>query len=123
MSDINLLTCNSVVLKNPSSYDVNYSDLDGENSYVGETGHTVRDMIRANQVSIAVSWDRLTLSELSSLLTTCTGNSSYTLTYLDFRTGAFKTSTFRPDNRSGKAKKIRNISSGLYSLSFNFIEL
>ena len=122
MADIELLTCDGVKLKNPSTYNIQYSDLDSDNSYTSETGYLVRDMIRSNHRTISVSWNRLTLAELSSILKTCTGNPAYTLTYLDFYSGEMQTGKFYPDNRQGNSKKIYSLGSGLYSLSFNFIE-
>lgn len=122
MANIQILKCDGVQLKNPTTYDIQYADLDSDNSFTSETGFLVRDMIRANQRTIAVSWDRLTLGELSSLLKRCTAKSSVTLEYLDFYSGVITTGKFYTDNRQGATRKIKTLANGLFSLSFNFIE-
>lgn len=121
MGDIVLLKVDNASIKNPSSYDMSYSDVDG-NNYTSETGVHNRDLVRANVASISVSWDRLTLSELSELMQKLTGKVKYTLTYLDFYSGEFKTGNFRSSSVKGKAKKIYSLGNGLYSLSLSFEE-
>lgn len=122
MGDIVLLKVDNVSIKNPSSYDMSYSDVDGGNNYTSETGVYNRDLVRANVASISVSWDRLTLSELSELMQKLTGKVEYTLTYLDFYSGEFKTGNFRSSSAKGKAKKIYSLGNGLYSFSLSFKE-
>ena len=121
MGNIVLLKVDNMIIKNPSSYDMSYSDVDG-NNYTSETGVHNRDLVRANVASISVSWNRLTLSELSELMQKLTGKVKYTLTYLDFYSGEFKTGSFRSSSAQGKAKKIYSLGNGLYSLSLSFEE-
>lgn len=122
MGDIVLLKVDNVSIKNPSYYDMSYSDIDGSNDYTSETGIYNRDLVRTNVATISVSWDRLTLSELSELMQRLTGKIKYTLTYIDFYSGDFKTGNFRSVSAKGKAKKIYSLGNGLYSFSLTFKE-
>lgn len=111
-----------VRLKNPSSYSMQYKDLDSDNSYTNLTGVLVRDMIRSNHRTIDVSWNRLTTKELSDILKRCTGQSQYTIRFFDFYSGDWDTSTFYPSDRKSDAKIIKPDLKGLFTLSLSFIE-
>lgn len=116
-----LLTVDGVALREPSKYDISYKDLDSDNSYTSETGVLVRDMIRSNQVTISVSWDRLTESELKSILSAISGKESFSLAYFDFLSMETKTGKFYASDRGATGKRVRKIG-GLFSISFNIIE-
>lgn len=126
-----LLTIEGVALKEPSSYDLTYKDLDSENSYTSETGYLNRDIIRVNQRNIAVSWDSLSSSELKTILNAINLGSSATsekssknflsISYFDYMTMTQRTGTFYPDDRGAKGKLVR-AKNGRFSISFNFIE-
>lgn len=110
-----------VALKEPSSYDVTYSDLDSDNSFTSETGILNRDMIRPNQHTIPASWSRLTNAELKAILHAVSGKSEFQLTYFDFYDMNYKTGRFYASDRKCKGKLVRK-KGGCFSLSFDFIE-
>lgn len=116
-----LLMIDGVVLKNPTKYDIEYADLDSENSYTSETGVLVRDMIRSNHVTITVEWNYLTSSEVKSILQTIKGKSEFKLTYLNTLEDAQVQGRFYAQNRKVGGKLVR-LSNGLYSLSTVFSE-
>lgn len=117
-----VLEIDDVPVPSPSSYGMKYSDLDSSNSYTSETGSLVRDMIRANQVTLSLSWDKLKLPELSKILQVGTGKDMYKIKYLDVYSASMKTGYFYPNDRNVKAIRIKTVSKGLYSLTFNYIE-
>lgn len=116
-----LLTVDGVALKEPSTYDMTYKDLDSDNSFTSETGILNRDMIRANQRNISVSWERLTLGEMKSILHAVSGKSEFQLTYFDFYDMDFRNGKFYANDRQGVGKRIK-VKEGLFSLSFNITE-
>ena len=77
-----VLEIDDVPVPSPSSYGMKYSDLDSSNSYTSETGSLVRDMIRANHVTLSLSWNKLKLPELSKILQVGTGKDMYKIKYL-----------------------------------------
>jgi hypothetical protein len=123
---MSLMSVNGTALKEPSTYNIVKRDLDSENSYTSETGILVRDMIRANHVTIEVAWEKLSLSELQALSSLISnGQPSFTLTYFDYFTGADVTGKFYAHDRSGTAVKVnRRNDNGYecYQLSTQFIE-
>ena len=116
-----LLTVDGVSLREPSKYDITYKDLDSENSYTSETGILNRDMIRSNQHTISVGWDRLTADEMKEILHAVSNKSEFQLTYFDYYDMNYKTGRFYANDRQGVGKRVRK-TGGLFSLSFNIIE-
>lgn len=116
-----LLTVDGVALKDPSDYDITYKDLDSENSFTSETGILNRDMIRSNQHTLSLGWDRLTADELKTILQAVSGKSEFMLTYFDFYAMEYKTGRFYANDRKGTGKKVRKVK-GLFSVSFNITE-
>lgn len=116
-----LLTVDGVALREPSKYDITYKDLDSENSYTSETGILNRDMIRSNQHTISVGWDRLTANEMKVILQAVSNKSEFQLKYFDYYDMDYKTGRFYANDRQGVGKKVRKIG-GLFSLSFNITE-
>ena len=116
-----LLTVDGVALREPSKYDITYKDLDSENSYTSETGILNRDMIRSNQHTISVGWDRLTANEMKVILQAVSNKSEFQLRYFDYYDMDYKTGRFYANDRQGVGKKVRKIG-GLFSLSFNITE-
>lgn len=116
-----LLTVGGVELREPSKYDITYKDLDSDNSYTSETGILNRDMIRSNQHTISVGWDRLTADEMKTILQAVSGKSEFQLTYFDYYTMSYQTGRFYANDRQGVGKRVRKIR-GLFSLSFNITE-
>lgn len=121
-----LLSVNGTGLKEPSTYNIVKRDLDSENSYTSETGILVRDMIRANHVTIDVAWEHLTQAEFQSIASLISGGSDhFTLTYYDYYRGIDATGTFYAYDRSGEAIKVRRYNNNgyeNYSLSTQLIE-
>ena len=116
-----LLTVDGVALREPSKYDITYKDLDSDNSYTSETGILNRDMIRSNQHTISVGWDRLTATEMQTILNAVSNKSEFQLRYFDYYDMDYKTGRFYANDRQGVGKKVRKIG-GLFSLSFNITE-
>lgn len=126
MSLITLLKVDGVALKNPSTYDPTFKDLDSSNSYTSETGVLNRDMIRGNHRTINVEWTKLNLQELQTILRSVSDDEalkpSFQLEYFDVYSGTFKTGKFYATDRGVKTKRIRTTSDGYFSLAFNFVE-
>lgn len=116
-----LLTVDGVELREPSKYDITYKDLDSDNSYTSETGILNRDMIRSNQHTISVGWDRLTADEMQKILRAVSNKSEFQLRYFDYYDMDYKIGRFYANDRQGVGKKVRKIG-GLFSLSFNITE-
>lgn len=64
---MNLIKFNNVTVANPSTYEVEYSDVNGEKSQV-EDGTTYIEQIRGNVPTIKVGWTNLRQSELNLIL-------------------------------------------------------
>ena len=118
---MSLLTIDGVSIKEPSKYDITYKDLDSSNSYTSETGILNRDMIRANQHTISVSWDYLSTDEMKAIMRAVSGKSEFQLSYFDYFTMQYQTGRFYADDRNGIGKKLRK-TGGRFSLSFDLIE-
>lgn len=116
-----LLTVDGVELKEPSVYDITYKDLDSDNSYTSETGILNRDMIRSNQHTISVSWTRLDVNEMKTILHAVSNKSEFQLTYFDYYDMDFKTGKFYAADRKGTGKLVRK-TGGYFALSFDLIE-
>lgn len=121
MADMVLLKVDTVSLPNPSTYDIDFKDLDSENSYTSETGVLVREMIRANQHKISVAWDSLTQDECKAIMQAVSGKESFQLTYWDYYSMTFETGKFYANDRSVKGIRVKLIG-GKYSLSFTITE-
>jgi hypothetical protein len=117
----NTLIVDTVVLPNPSSMDYGMKDLDSDNSYTSETGSLVRDVIGYDNVTLSLSWDRLSIANVSKILKACTRKEKISVTYFDLYDAAFKTQDFYSTDRSMNTKKIRSTSDGYFSLSFDII--
>lgn len=115
------ITVDGVLLPNPSSYDVQYADLDSENSYTSETGVLVRDMIRSNQRTVSVSWDIVSNSQLQAILQAISGRDSFQLKYWDFFDDDYRTGKFYADNRKTSAIRLKKVR-GRLTLSTSLIE-
>lgn len=120
-----LLTVDSIELPNPSKYDIQYADLDSENSFTSETGVLNRDMVRGNQVTLQVGWDRLGYTDLQKILQAVsaysTQKAAISVTYWDYYIGDYRTMTAYAYNRQATGIRVRPIN-GRFSLSFNIIE-
>ena len=120
------MSVNGTDLQEPSTYDIVKADLDSENSYTSETGILVRDMIRANHVTISVAWEHLTQVQLQAIAALISnGSSSFNLTSWDYYTGVNKTGKSYAHDRSGQAIKVNRTNNGgyeQYSLSTQLIE-
>ena len=126
MSNLIMLKVDGTPLPNPTAYDITYKDLDSSNSYTSETGVLNRDMVRGNHRTITVDWSLLKYSELRTILRCVSDDDrlkpSFTLEYFDFYSGSYKTGKFYASDRGVKSKRIRTLSSGYFSVGFNFIE-
>lgn len=123
---MSLMYVNGTALQEPSTYDITKADLDSENSYTSETGVLVRDMIRANHVTISVAWEHLTQVQLQAIASLISnGSSSFNLQYWDYYTGSNRTGKFYAHDRSGQAIRVNRTNNGgyeQYSLSTQLIE-
>lgn len=126
-----LLSVNGTDLQEPSTYNITKRDLDSENSYTSETGILVRDIIRANHVTIDVAWEHLTLVQFQAIAALISKDNKeeqkqFTLTYFDYYKGTNVTGTFYAHDRSGTAIKVRRITNPNgyehYQLSTQLIE-
>ena len=76
---MNLIKLNGLVPTNPSSYDVEFADVNGEDSKL-EDGYNYVEQVRADVPTIKVSWTNLTETEVEAI-TTELSNGSINVTY------------------------------------------
>ena len=108
-----IIKLNNHIPKNPSTYDVSFSDVNGEKSSL-EDGTTYIEQIRGDVPTIKVGWTNLTQSELEAImneLVDATVNVEYFY-------GTMQSATMTKSDRSLKLKFIDTAGNNYWDLSF-----
>ena len=109
---MNLIKLNGLVPTNPSSYDVEFSDVNGEDSKL-EDGYNYVEQVRADVPTIKVAWTNLTEIEVEAI-TTELSNDSINVTYFYCGTNEAEMTT---GARSLKLKSIDSQGNSYWDLS------
>lgn len=117
-----LLKINSIELPNPSTYQVQQSDLDGTGTSRSITGNLYRNCIRKNLVKILVSWENLPYDKVSTIMNSI-DSESFTVNYYD-GTDTLKTIKGYTGDRSLSTVSVNpnDMTDSRWNLSFNIIE-
>lgn len=110
---MDLIKFNSFTPPAPTTYDIEYSDVNGEESGL-EDGTTYLEQVRADVPEIKVGWTNLTKNEVTAI-TDIMANDTVTVQYFY---GTMKTATMRKSSRSLKLKFIDDNSETYWNLSF-----
>lgn len=116
-----ILTINGVGVHNPSSFSVDIMDLSSEESGRLLNGEMTKDLI-ARKRKLNCSWNTLTWSQVSQLLTAVEQSINLTVTYPDPQIGSYTTKTFYVGDRSAPAVWLADGKEYWNGTSFNFIE-
>lgn len=112
-----MLKVNNVVIKTPSSFQVDISDIDGESNR-NARGELIRDRIAVKR-KLNCSWQGLTDAEIKSILSAIT-DTFFTVEYPDPLVGGLTTKTFYVGDRNAPMYNYKlHIWEGL---TCNFIE-
>lgn len=109
---MNLIKLNDYITPNPSSYDVEYSDVNGENVSV-EDGTTYIEQVRADVPKIKLAWTNLSQEEVSAI-TSELSNDVITVQYFY---GEMKTARMTAGARALKLKNIDTSGNTYWNLS------
>lgn len=110
---MNLIKLNDYTPPAPSTYDIDYSDVNGEESQL-EDGTTYIEQVRADVPEIKVGWTNLTSSEVTSI----TNILSESVITVQYYYGTMLTCSMKPSNRSLKLKHIAENGDMFWDLSF-----
>ena len=100
---MDLIKLNNYTPPAPSTYDIDYSDVNGEESQV-EDGTTYIEQIRADVPTIRVGWTNLSKDEVISI----TDELSEEIVSVQYFYGTTKNAEMRTGSRSLKLKSIDN---------------
>ena len=110
---MNLIKLNGLVPTNPSSYDVEFADVNGEDSKL-EDGYNYVEQVRADVPTIKVGWTNITKEDVIAI----TEEVSDAVTSVTYFFGALRQADMTTSNRSCKLKAIDNSGSTYWDLSF-----
>lgn len=110
---MDLIKLNNYTPPAPSTYDIEYSDVNGEESQV-EDGTTYIEQIRADVPTIKVGWTNLSKDEVTSI----TDELSEEIVSVQYFYGTTKNAEMRTGSRSLKLKSIDNSGNTYWDLSF-----
>lgn len=101
----------------PTSYSVNYEDVDGGDTAESETGVSLIHVVRLKKAKISVSYKALPTADLTGIMTELS-KQSVNITYFD---GTYKTAEMRC--KSPKINMVSNLDGSYWDLSFDLNEL
>ena len=110
---MDLIKLNNYTPPAPSTYDIDYSDVNGEESQV-EDGTTYIEQIRADVPTIKVGWTNLSKDEVTSI----TDELTEEIVSVQYFYGTTKNAEMRTGARSLKLKGIDNSGNTYWDLSF-----
>ena len=110
---MDLIKLNNYTPPAPSTYDIDYSDVNGEESQV-EDGTTYIEQIRADVPTIKVGWTNLSKDEVTSI----TDELTEEIVSVQYFYGTTKNAEMRTGSRSLKLKSIDNSGNTYWDLSF-----
>lgn len=106
----------------PTEYQVDYEDIDSENTTRDQRAYTHRDRLRAEVKKLHVRW-KLTPDQLEAVAAHLRP-ASFTLTYLDLTLGEVRTSSFNCPKKSAKLIVNSSDPSGQWiDFSANIVEM
>lgn len=118
----NYISIGGYQLPAPTSYEVQRSDLDSENTTRNEAGYLSRDRIRSGVYKIIAKW-RIPTSDLQRIVTAISP-ASFSVTFLDLTTASYKTATMYVGDRTASVVVGDNsVNEMLVDFAVNFIEL
>lgn len=100
----------------PTSYSVNYEDVDGGDTTESETGVSLVHVVRSKKVKISVTYSNLPSADLNVIMAQLS-KISILVTYFD---GTEKTAYMRC--KSPSINMVSNVSGGFWDLSFELKE-
>ena len=109
---MNLIKLNNHIPPNPATYDVDFSDVNGENSNL-EDGTTYIEQIRGDVPEIKVGWTNLTQSELEAIM----NELADATVEVEYFYGTMQKATMTKSNRSLKLKFIDTAGNNYWNLS------
>lgn len=107
-----LLKLNNYTPPNPSSYDIDFSDVNGEETKV-EDGTTYIEQVREGVPQVKVSWTNLTQAQVTAITNEISGDTVEVQYYY----GTMQTATMTKSNRSLKLKNIDSSGNTYWNLS------
>lgn len=110
---MDLIKLNNYTPPAPTTYDVEYSDVNGEKSQV-EDGTTYIEQVRADVPTIKVGWTNLTKDEVTAV----TNEVSDAVTNVTYFFGTEKTAEMTVSARACKLKSIDSAGNTYWDLSF-----
>lgn len=108
-----LIKLNDYTPPAPTQYDIDYSNVNGEESKV-EDGTTYIEQIRADVPEIKVAWTNLTQSEVEAI----TDEVSNDIINVQYYYGSMRIAEMTTSNRSLKLKSIDDNGNTYWNLSF-----
>ena len=110
---MSLIKLNNYTPPAPTQYDVDYSDVNGENSNL-EDGTTYIEQIRGDVPEIKVGWTNLTQAEVTAI----TNELADATVEVQYFYGTMRSATMTKSNRSLKLKSIDSAGNHYWNLSF-----
>ena len=110
---MDLIKLNNYTPPAPTQYDVDYSDVNGENSNL-EDGTTYIEQIRGDVPDIKVGWTSLTQEEVTAI----TNELSEATVNVQYFYGIMRSATMTKSNRALKLKFIDANGNTYWNLSF-----
>ena len=110
---MDLIKLNNYTPPAPTQYDVDYSDVNGENSNL-EDGTTYIEQIRGDVPEIKVGWTNLTQAEVTAI----TNELADATVEVQYFYGTMRSATMTKSNRSLKLKSIDSAGNHYWNLSF-----
>ena len=110
---MDLIKLNDYTPPAPTTYDVDYSDVNGEQSQV-EDGTTYIEQVRADVPEIKVGWTNLTQAEVTAITNELAGAT----VNVQYFYGTLKSATMTKSNRSLKLKFVDDSGNTYWNLSF-----
>lgn len=117
MEDMTILSIDGKVLKTPTSYKLDFEDIDAETTTRSEDGYLHRDRIQHEMPKIAVGWDSLTNAEVEDIINTISPVSFQVQYYF----GTLRSAQMYAGTPSLELVRI-NYGNAIWKLSFNLID-
>ena len=110
---MDLIKLNGYIPPAPSTYDISYSDVNGEQTGL-EDGTTYIEQVRADVPEIKVGWTNLTQDEVTSITNELAGAT----VEVEYFYGITKGATMTKSDRALKLKTIDSAGNTYWNLSF-----
>lgn len=110
---MDLIKLNNYTPPSPTQYDVDYSDVNGENSNL-EDGTTYIEQIRGDVPEIKVGWTNLTQAEVTAI----TNELADATVNVQYFYGTIRSATMTKSNRALKLKFVDGDGDTYWNLSF-----